>query len=107
MSIKPSGTEPTDTIKFTPNEKIEKFQPKEIKVFNPPKQVHGEYMRKEPSIFQLATKINSPMKENLANLPDNIKKNFSPEMKADIEAGMTTKEFLEKYKNALAKNLGI
>ena len=106
MSIKASGTEPMDTLKYTPRE-MKKIEPIEIKVFNPPKQVHGEYIKRDPSVVKLETRMNSPMKESLENLPDNVKKNLTPEMKADIEAGMTTKDFTDKYKDALAKNMGL
>ena len=106
MSIKASGTEPMDTLKYTPRE-MKKIEPKEIKVFNPPKQVHGEYIKRDPREVNWETKMNSPMKESLKHLPDNVKKNLTPEMNADIEAGMTTKNFIDKYKDALAKNMGL
>ena len=92
-----------DTLKYTPRE-MKKIEPIEIKVFNPPKQVHGEYIKSE---VNWETKKNSPMKESLKHLPDNVKKNLTPEMEADIEAGMTTKDFIDKYKDALAKNMGL
>ena len=99
MSITASGTEPMDTLKYTPRE-MKKIEPIEIKVFNPPKQVHGEYMIRDLS-------VNPSMKESLKHLPDNVKKNLTPEMKADIEAGITTKDFIDKYKDALEKNMGL
>ena len=103
----------TGTEGITPNngpkqrKKIEEKN-KEILVFDKnrlPKQIYGEHIKR----YDLPVNIdnNTPMKDHINNFPESFRENLTPEMKADIEAGMRTADFCKKYAKELSQNMGL
>ena len=107
MSVRASGTEGTTPNHVPPQAKKIK-ENKEILVFDKnrlPKQVYGEHIK----LYDLPGNIdnNTPMKDHINNFPKSFRENLTPEMKADIEAGMRTADFCKKYAKELSQNMGI
>ena len=109
ISVSGTGPQPFDSIQNSGfAKKIEKLDPKSIKVFQQQLNENGEYIQqlnnKRLESISMADLVNLTTSMKDLNISEESRNRFSDEMKADIDAGMSVKEFFDKYHDEL-KNI--